>query len=295
MPTKPATRTVDTTDHGGALGAGAPNVAANGRPTIRLSDSHICPATQPVAHVGGVVQLGSGGALSVLINRKPAIAMGGQASCAMEDPNPINGASENVFYGVTDTIAGLKVTQDPDGTIHIGDHITIRSVQTRDIHANGVTTTITDDDYAAHVLADITKIGSTDIGAARLQSLEGSGRDTTIVPNSGNSKNAYASPLDSVDASNGKGSDVHLEYTPEEWPPDPRAETTTSGVEGDVILYHEMTHGDHQARGKMESTAKDPKAGAYDTPEEKATIEDGGENIYRKARGFRERHDHHHN
>jgi uncharacterized Zn-binding protein involved in type VI secretion len=295
MPEKPAARAEDATAHGGALLSGSPTVKVNSKDAIRLSDPHFCPVTMPLPHFGGVVMLGEGAALTVLINRKPATAIAGQAKCLIPTANLIVTASDNVYYAVTTSIGGLPVTQDSDGTIHIGKHIKIPPAGKRDIHANGTTTTIDDDDYGAHVLADMSKIGSTDVGAQRLQNLDSSGHDVTIVPNGGTTKNAYSGPLDHAGAKDPtKGSDIKLEYTPEEWPPDPRAETTTTGAEGDVVLFHELGHSDHQTHGNEASTTNDPALAPYDTQEEKNTIEPD-ENTYRAARGFPPRHTHAHN
>jgi uncharacterized Zn-binding protein involved in type VI secretion len=299
MPSKPAARTLDSTTHTGFLGPASPTVKVNTRDAARLSDPHLCPLTIPGPHIGGSTRIGEGAALTVLVNRKPGIAIGGKTQCGIPIMNEVGSASLDVFYDVTDTIAGLKVSQDLDGDIHVGDHITIKAMQKRDIHANGTTTTIVDDDYAAHVLADIAKIGSTDVGKQRLQNLDRSGKDVTIVPNPGPDKNAHSNPADPAAATRadkggtGTGSDVEIQYTPEEWPPDARAESTTTGAEGDVILFHEMNHADHQTHGQADPTslANDPTKKQYDNQEEYNSIE-GDEQTYRRQRGFPERHHH---
>jgi uncharacterized Zn-binding protein involved in type VI secretion len=294
MPSKPAARTFDLTTHGSVLGFGSPTVKVNARDAIRLSDPLVCPQVVPIPHTDGVVQLGGGGALTVLINRKPAIAIDARARCHVPPLNKVATASGNVFYDVTSTLAGLPVTQDDDGTIHIGDHITIKAVRKRVIHKTdgSAPVTIEDDDYAAHVLADIAKIASTDVGKERLRRLDQSGHDVTISPNTDTNKNAFSAAADGNGARDPtKGSDVNIYYTPEEWPPDSRAESTGTGAEGDVILFHEMNHADHQTHGRQASTTRDPAFGDYDNPEEFNSIE-GDENKYRRARGFQERHNH---
>ncbi|MFO0606921.1 MAG: PAAR domain-containing protein [Polyangiales bacterium] len=297
MPSRNASRFTSTAVHGGRVTDGSADVLVNTFRATRLSDPHACPLVVPAPHVGGPVLLGQGGALTVLINRKPAIAIYADAHCPpVPAPNPIVTGSSDVFYDVTDTIAGLRVWQDPDGTIHIGDHMKIPPARDRVIHANGVATPIHDGDYGAHVLGDLAKIGSTDVGKRKLQSLDASGKNVTFVPNGGTEKNAHSAPLDPAAAKDpSRGSDVNVEYTPEEWPPDPRAETTSSGAEGDVVLLHEMNHAEHQAYGREADTVRDDsKYGDYHTQEEKNSIE-GDENEYRRARGFPERHEHTHN
>lgn len=300
MPSNPAARGTDITAHSGMLLAGSPTVKVNERDAIRLSDPHMCPQTAPQPHVGGLVRFGTGAGLTVLINRKPATAVGGETQCPVGMPNVVITASPNVFYDITDTLAGLKVWQDAAGNIHIGDHITIKNVRDRNIHANGTTIPISDDDYAAHVLADVAKIANADpVGAQRLQSLDASGKNVTITPNTLNNKNARSIPLnpaaaDAGPGTPGPGSDVNIEYTPEEFPPDPRAESTTTGAEGDVILFHEMNHADHQTHGRQASLTNDPALGDYHNQEEFNSIEPD-ENTYRRARGFPERHHHKHN
>lgn len=251
----------------------------------------------PLPHVGGAVQIGDGAGLTVLINRKPAIAIDAPTMCAVRLAGTIATASGDVFYQITNTIAGLAVTQDADGTIHVGDHIHIPPADERDIHAWGETTRIDDGDYGAHVLADIAIIGSTNIGKQRLQNLDASGKELTIVPNGGEKKNAFSAAKRYEDGNDpavggtGKGTDVEIQYTPEEWRPDPRAETTTSGADGDVVLFHEMTHAEHQQNGKADMSEREDN---YHTNEEYNTIEPD-ENIYRNERGFNERHTHTHN
>ena len=74
MPTRQATRVGDLTSHAGVVVNGSADVFVNLRSATRLSDPHVCPMPTPTPHVGGPVMLGQGGALTVLINRKPGTA-----------------------------------------------------------------------------------------------------------------------------------------------------------------------------------------------------------------------------
>jgi plastocyanin len=57
---------------------------------------------------------------------------------------------------------------------------------------------------------------------------------------------------------------------------------------GDVVLFHEMTHAQHNAHGTRDMT---PRADNFDNNEEFNTI--GPENEYRDERGVPRRADHH--
>ena len=283
MSSKGAARKDDATTHGGSISTAATNVRVNERGAARMGDQHVCALTTPNPHVGGPIRFGGAAALTVLINRRPGVAIDGASTCLNAPfiaPNTVAVASTNVFYAVSSTIAGLEVSEGADGAIHIGRGIVIRGSV----------------DYQAQVLADLAKVASTDIGRRRLQSLDASGHTVTIVPWTGKERNASCTASSSRDARSvkaggtGEGCDSEVAYSPGIWPPDPGAVSTTTGAEGDVILFHELNHADHAAHGTQDLT---PRQDAYDNQEEFNSIEPD-ENTYRDKRGFPPRHTHKH-
>lgn len=84
---------------------------AGGKPAARMSDMHICPASDgPVPHVGGAIILGSP---NVLIGGLPAARMTDTATC-VGPPATITKGSSGVF------INGLPAARMGDQTSHGG-------------------------------------------------------------------------------------------------------------------------------------------------------------------------------
>jgi uncharacterized Zn-binding protein involved in type VI secretion len=63
----------------------------------RISDSHTCPVSGPIPHVGGVVQ--GPGVPSVLIGNLAAATAGTLCACAFVLPNAIASGSTTVVIG----------------------------------------------------------------------------------------------------------------------------------------------------------------------------------------------------
>jgi len=195
----------------------------------------------------------------------------------------------------------FSVTRLPNGDMRLGNGITIRNDPN-------------DPTYQNRVLDDLTRIGSTATGSRMLNSLDQSGRQTTIhsFPPT-NPPNAFAQPGANTaadyqnatpngqpvfdgngnplnDASGnqltgtGTGTPVDVSYNPGDWPNAVNAPNTP----GDAILEHEMEHGDHMQHGTYDGS---PRTDNFDTNEEFNTI--GPENDYRRERGIATRPDHH--
>lgn len=270
-----AARRGDLGSHGGAIDGASTNVEANGRGVARLGDHHRCPMTVPSPHVGGAIRFGGAAALTVLINNQPAAARLGTLDCAkarLLPPNVILLGSDTVFYGVTSTLCGLSVIEQPDGSLQIGKNMVIKG----------------DVAYQALMLADLAEIGNTEIGRRRLFEREGSNHRLTFVPWDKPRRNAEARP-NGPGHNNGAGCDSTIAYSPGMWPPSPGAKPVTTGAPRDVVLFHELTHAEHFSRGTVDHS---PRPDVYDTQEEFNTIEPD-ENIYRHQRGVsQERHTH---
>lgn len=271
-----AARLGDGSAHGGAVEGASGTVEVNGRGAARLGDPHHCPMVIPYPHVGGSIRFGGGAALTVLINNQPAAARLGTLECVKAPLLPANVimmGSGTVFYGVTSTLCGLPVVENPDGTLQIGKNIVIKG----------------DAAYQALLLADLAEIASTEIGRKRLLERERSKHKLTIIPWDKPARNAEAR-ASGPGYDSGAGCDSTVAYSPGIWPPSPGAAPVSTGATRDVILFHELTHAEHHARGNMDNT---PRSDGYDDQEEFNTIEPD-ENDYRHQRGIsKERHTHH--
>ena len=93
---QPAARLGDATAHGGAVTSGNPTVLINGRPAAAVGDAHVCPMCAPGPHVGGPVLVG---APTVLIGGRPAARVGDACACAAPAPDVIVQGSPNVLIG----------------------------------------------------------------------------------------------------------------------------------------------------------------------------------------------------
>jgi hypothetical protein len=165
---------------------------------------------------------------------------------------------------------GLAVTANPDGTLQVGPGIRVAG----------------DRAYQDTVVGQLALMNDTRTGNALITDLNASGRQTTIRPltPAPNPPNAFATPTNGTNAANGTGSDSTVDYNPNQWPNPVNA----PNAPGDVILFHEMTHAQHNAHGTRDMT---PRADNFDTNEEFNTI--GPENAYRDERGVPRRADHH--
>jgi uncharacterized protein involved in type VI secretion and phage assembly len=166
---------------------------------------------------------------------------------------------------------GFACKMNPDGSIQV----------TKAIKVNA-----TDPAYASAVIADLSTMDNTKTGKALLDSLDASGKSVTVRPlvPAPKPSNAFATPTNGTAAANGTGSDSTVDYNPGDWP-DP---TTRTKPPGDVILFHELTHADHNAKGTNASSTT--RTDNFTNDEEFNTI--GPENKYRDERGHPRRNDH---
>jgi uncharacterized protein involved in type VI secretion and phage assembly len=165
---------------------------------------------------------------------------------------------------------GLVCSANPDGTIQVTKSIKVDAK---------------DPAYAEAVIQDLSTIAATNSGKALLDSLDASGKSVTVRKQNPapNPPNAFASPTNVTNAGNGTGSDSNVDYNPDQWP----SPTTRTKAPGDVILFHELQHADHNAQGTRDMT---PRGGNFTNNEEFNTI--GPENKYRDERGVPRRNDH---
>lgn len=283
----PAARVYDPTTHGGFLspGPGSRNVMIGGLPAwLATVDQHACPAVSASGADGvGSVLMGS---LTVRINGQMACRQG---DLVVEKPGLAIGPVDPIAVGCPTVLIGVpSLVRNPDGSFSIGN----------------ITITGYSDTDALRVLRDLATMAATPDGLALINRLANSPHTMTIRPQvpPPNPPNAGAGPTNWPDATpagqpvfdgagnplpgligTGRGSNVDLGYNPEQWP-----NTGSPQTPGDAVLFHEMTHGDHQENGTNDCR---PRPDNFDTNEEFNTI--GPENQYRSERGLPPRRDHH--
>jgi uncharacterized Zn-binding protein involved in type VI secretion len=258
------------------VGPGDPTVLVGGPLAARVGDLAACASPAPNS-----IALGS---FTVVFSRQPA--------ARMSDPTAHGGviAAGCLTVHVGDSgpnIAGLPVVRNDDGSYQVGRNIRIRSYDAAD---------------AARVLADLAHMAALPAGRAMLLRRDASGRTLTIIPRLfvlGLVPNAGARPANWADATpagqpvfdgvgnkvndhagtqslgTGLGTDTTVQYNPRDWP----SAAYRTQPPGDVILFHEMTHGEHQAAGAHDGT---PLGNNWTTNEEFNTILQ--ENRYRDQR-----------
>lgn len=264
--------------------------------TLKVGNSFVVLDPAGVWIQGAVVMINSGGVPGITADVEvidPADAEAAEpgdqwmkrvTTC---DPHPRGGGGRRRGRTVK-AKHGLAVTANADGSLQVGAGIRV---------AGGTPA------YRDAVITDLATMDQTPGGHAVIDSLNTSGRTTTITPLTppATPSNAFATPANAAAASvpgtpgtldgagnpiagAGTGSDSTLNYNPSDWP-DPTYRTKPPG---DVILFHELKHADHNAHGTRDVT---PRADNFDDQEEFNTIQD--ENQYRDQRGHPRRNDHH--
>lgn len=289
------------------INAQAVHVEAKTKISLKVGGSFITIDPSGIAIKGPLVQINSGGAGEAAGNK--TILDPVDASIADNgEPGYLEQLRERAARGGGGghrqrTVAaqhGPNITRNADGTLQFSPGIRIDG---------------SNPDYASRVTQDLMTIGSTAEGQRLLNSLDNSGRQTTIRPGNPppNPPNAYAEPGTGTDqdyanatpagqpvfdgngtpindasgnqlVGTGQGGDSGVTYNPDQWP-DP---TSRTQAPGDAILFHELTHSDNQTQGAYDGS---PRTDNFDTNEEFNTI--GPENRYRDERGIPRRNDHH--
>lgn len=225
----PAARLGDSTVHGPPLlGVGAVTVLIGGKPAWRVGDTHTCPlinAPPPVGpgtpHVTGITM--PPGALVVLIGGKPAARMGDivtepAALVPLPPPNPIISGCMTVLIGGPSP----PLVQNPDGswTATYGPGIQI----------NG------DPAFIAKAWYGLDRINETPSGKKLINSLNTSGKTTTIISTIGG--NSYSPGSQTIKYNPertviGDGSEPYMTRPPE------------------IGLGHELCHASHDLNGGL--------------------------------------------
>jgi hypothetical protein len=138
--------------------------------------------------------------------------------------------------------------------------------------------------YVAAVAQDLARINDTQSGQALLANIGATniatGRSVTIqkAATVNNTGTGAAQPQNRT---NGVGTSSTVNYDPAHWP----QPNTRTNAPSDVVLFHEMTHADHNGSGtnQRNNTNRGTPANGYDNDEEFDTIQN--ENRYRDERG----------
>jgi len=260
---------------GATLNAKSVVIEASQKITLKVGSSFVVVDPSGVYISGPLVQINSGGTPGSTSDQDLADPLdAGQADPGdpqdfIERQPPWKGGGGRKHH-TAKAHHGLAVTANPDGTLQVGTGIRVAG----------------DAAYQNAVVQQLALINDTATGQAMLTDYAGTGKTMTIRPLTPppNPPNAFATPTNGTNATNGTGSDSTVDYNPSQWPNPVNAPNTP----GDVILFHEMTHAQHNAHGTRDMT---PRADNFDDNEEFNTI--GPENAYRDERGVARRPDHH--
>jgi len=289
------------------INAQAIHIEAKAKISLKVGGSFITIDPSGIAIKGPIVQINSGGSADAVSDKTILDPVDASISDNGE-PGYLEHLREQAARGgggghrqrTVSAQHGPNVARNADGSLQFGPGIRIDG---------------SNPDYASRVTQELITMSGTAEGQRLLNSLNSSGRQTTIQPGNPppNPPNAFAEPGTGTkqdyanatpagqpvfdgngnpinDASGnqmvgtGQGGNSRITYNPEQWP-DPTSHTKAPG---DAILFHEMTHSDNQTQGAYDGS---PRTDNFDTNEEFNTI--GPENRYRDERGIPRRNDHH--
>jgi uncharacterized protein involved in type VI secretion and phage assembly len=259
---------------GYSLNATSVVIEASMKITLKVGGSFVVLDPTGVFIKGALVQINSGGSPDSTSNTDVTDPLDAGIADPGDPPNWLKlhppGAGGGHHHHTAAAQHGLLVARNADGTMQVGSGIKIGG----------------DPAYQDMVVQQLALMKQTQNGSALINTLNASGRQATIQPLSppASPPNAFAAPTNGTNAANGTGSDSTVSYNPSDWPNPVNAPDTP----GDVILFHEMTHAEHNSKGTRDMT---PRSDNFDTNEEYNTI--GPENQYRGERGIPPRPDHH--
>jgi uncharacterized protein involved in type VI secretion and phage assembly len=250
-------------------------IEASQKITLKVGNSFVVVNPAGVFISGAMVQINSGGSPGSTSDAEltdpldAGIADPGDPQDFIEKHPPWKGGGGRKKRTVK-AHHGLAVKANPDGTLQVGKGIKVAG----------------DAAYQDTVVQQLALMNDTKTGNALITDYDSTGKTMTIRPlvPAPNPPNAFASPANVTNAGNGTGTDSTVDYNPSQWPNPVNA----PNAPGDVILFHEMTHAQHNAHGTRDMT---PRADNFDNNEEFNTI--GPENAYRDERGVPRRADHH--
>lgn len=249
-------------------------VEASQKITLKVGASFVVVSPAGVHINGAMVNINSGGSpgstvsLTMTDPLDAARADPGDPQDFIEKHPPWKGGGARRTH-TANAHHGLTVTANKDGTLQVGKGIKVAG----------------DQKYQDTVVSQLALMNDTKAGSALITDYDSTGKSMTIRPMTPppNPPNAFATPTNGPNATNGKGSDSTVDYNPNQWPNPVNA----PNAPGDVILFHEMTHAQHNAHGTRDQTKRTDN---FHNNEEFNTI--GPENEYRDERGVPRRADH---
>lgn len=269
-----AAKLMSVTKHVGLVVGGADKVHVEGVPGARLASPTTCIVVAPVVHGPGKIHLGAGAALTVTLQKYPGAVLGSEVRCsgAPAEANAVaTDAADTVKYGVTSTLGGQAVVEQPDGSIRIGKIVILA-----------------DDgpDYVAKVLGDIATGLSNETGRTWFNGLQDQPYDVPIYKSKDPLSAHTAFDGKDPNISNGVGAPAAVEYDPDAYDRSPESTDPP-----DAALYHEFGHANNVTHGRYT-----PGPGDSDDNEENNVMfgigNEPSENDYRSHRGVSRRISH---
>ncbi len=247
-------------------------VEASQKITLKVGGNFVVVDSAGVWIKGTMVQINSGGSPDSTSNVAITEPLDASIADPGDPPNwialhpPGKGGGRRTHTALAHH--GVSLTKLPNGTYQYTPGVIINS---------------TDPAYVDAVANDLAIVHDTPSGKAMLDNIGTTGKTVSIAPvtPSPSPPNAFATPTNGTNAQNGTGSDSTIAYNPGDFPA-PVAPGYPSSAPGDVWLFHEMTHAQHNANG-TNATGSNTHGPGFTNDEEFNTIQP--ENRYRHERG----------
>ncbi len=249
--------------------------------TLKVGASFVTVDLTGVTIQGPIVKINSGGAAMPTTPFQMADPLDAEHADTGEpgylDRPRTGGGGGGRRWRTVDGYHAPVVRRNDDGTYQMGNII--------------VNEGTTNPNFQRDTLNDLAMISTTPEGQSTLNGIDSSGRTVTIrerPPNPTDPNNAETTALNQANATNGTGSDSTIDYDPTAWPvPSSTNPASRTNAPSDVILHHELSHGNQIANGNDDLT---PRADCFTDNGEATTI--AADNRYRDERGVGQRTDH---
>lgn len=249
--------------------------------TLKVGASFITVDLTGVTIQGPIVKINSGGAAMPTTPFQMADPLDAEHADTGEpgylDRPRTGGGGGGRRWRTVDGYHAPVVRRNDDGTYQMGNII--------------VNEGTTNPNFQRDTLNDLAIISTTPEGQNTLNGINSSGQTVTIrerPPNPADPNNAETTALNQANATNGTGSDSTIDYDPTAWPvPSSTNPASRTNAPSDVILHHELSHGNQIANGNDDLT---PRADCFTDNGEATTI--AADNRYRDERGVGQRTDH---
>ncbi len=249
--------------------------------TLKVGASFIVVDLTGITIQGPIVNINSGGAATGTTPFQMADPLDAEQADTGEpgycDRPPRGGGGGGNRWRTVDGYHAPVVRRNDDGTYQMGNVIVNQGT--------------TNPNFQRDALNDLAMISTTPEGQNTLNSINSSGRTVTLrdrPPNATNPDNAETTATNGPNSTNGTGSDSTIDYDPTHWPvPNSANPNSRTNAPSDVILHHELSHGEQIANGQDNFT---PRTDCFTDNGEARTI--AADNRYRAERGVGQRTDH---